>query len=81
MKAHPVDKDSMAAELKPVRALFTRSIVARVDLPAGTVLTPDHLAFKKPGTGIPEKNVQSVLHRKLTKTVAANTMILEEYLE
>jgi N-acetylneuraminate synthase len=81
MKAHPVDKDSMAAELKPVRALFTRSIVARVDLPAGTVLTADHLAFKKPGTGIPEKNVQRVLHRKLTRTVAANTMILEEYLE
>jgi sialic acid synthase SpsE len=81
MKAHPVDKDSMAAELKPVRELFTRSIVALVDLPAGTVLTPDHLAFKKPGTGIPEQDVRRVLRRKLKQTVAANTMILEEYLE
>jgi N,N'-diacetyllegionaminate synthase len=81
MKSHPVDKDSMAAELKPVRALFTRSIVARIDLPAGTVLTADHLAFRKPGTGIPEQNVGRVIHRKLKHPVAANTLILEDHLE
>jgi N,N'-diacetyllegionaminate synthase len=81
MKTHPVDKNSMAAELKPVRALFTRSIVARVDLPAGTVLAAGHLAFKKPGTGIPEQDVRRVLHRTLKQSVAANTMILEEHLE
>ena len=81
MKSHPVDKDSMAAELAGVRALFTRSIVARVDLPAGTVLTADHLAFRKPGTGIPEQNVQRVINRKLKHPVAANTLILEDHLE
>ena len=81
MKSHPVDKDSMAAELKPVRALFTRSIVARVDLPAGTVLSADHLVFRKPGTGIPEQNVRQVIHRKLKHPVAANTLILEDNLE
>ncbi|TAK11090.1 MAG: N-acetylneuraminate synthase [Anaerolineae bacterium] len=53
MRANPVDKDAMAAELEPLRQLFTKSVVARRALPAGTVLAPDHLALKKPGTGIP----------------------------
>jgi N,N'-diacetyllegionaminate synthase len=81
MKRHPVSKDRMAEELAGVRALFTKSIVARTDLPAGTILTPDHLAFKKPGTGIPEQLVASVLQRKLKHAVAADTMILEDNLD
>jgi N,N'-diacetyllegionaminate synthase len=81
MTQHPVSKDRMAEELAGVRALFTKSIVARTDLPAGTLLTLDHLAFKKPGTGIPEQRVTSVLHRKLKHAVAADTMILEDNLD
>ena len=38
MRAHPVDKDASAAETAPLRRLFTRSLVARQPLPAGTVL-------------------------------------------
>ena len=40
MRAHPVDKDAdRARELAPLRALFTKSVVAaRATLPAGTVL-------------------------------------------
>ena len=81
MKANPVDKNAIAAELKPVRELFTRSVVARTDLRAGTVLTIDHVAFKKPGTGIPEHDVGDVLHRKLKRDIPADTLILEEHLE
>lgn len=81
MKAHPVSKDHMADDLKGVRALFTKSIVARGDLPAGTVLTMEHLAFKKPGTGIPEHLVDTVLHRKLKHAVTTDTMILENNLD
>ena len=81
MKAHPVDKDAVAKGLGEVRSLFTKSIVARVDLPAGTVIAEEHLAFRKPGTGIPEEDLSRVLHRKLKRTIAANTLILEEYLE
>lgn len=81
MKEHPVDKDAVAKGLGEVRSLFTKSIVARTDLAAGTVITEEHLAFRKPGTGIPEEHVDRVLHRKLKRTIAANTLILEEYLE
>lgn len=81
MKSHPVSKNEMAAELQPVRALFTKSAVARMDLPAGTVLSMEHITFKKPGTGIPEQNVQQILHRRLLRAIKADTMILEEYLD
>src|SRR5690349_10739860 len=39
---HPVDKDRAAREMEPMRRLFTRSIVARTNLRAGTVLRPEH---------------------------------------
>ena len=49
MKANPVDKDAVAAEVSPLREFFTKSVVARVNLAAGTVLQPEHLMVKKPG--------------------------------
>ena len=55
MRSHPVDKATAAAELAPLRHIFTKSVVAAADLPAGTVLTREHLAAKKPGTGIPAR--------------------------
>src|SRR5688500_17477389 len=47
MHAHPVDKDSIAREMAPLRAIFTKSLVAKGRLAAGTVLTEAHLAIKK----------------------------------
>lgn len=81
MKAHPVDKNAVAEELAPVRNLFTRSVVARESLRAGTVVTASMIAFKKPGTGIPEEKAGVVLGRKLTRDIPADTMIREDDLE
>ena len=69
------------AEMQPLRALFTKSIVARTDLPAGTVLQPEHLALKKPGTGLPEEKLPAVLGSKLKRDVKADTLILNEHFE
>src|SRR6266446_7854957 len=52
MNANPVDKGAMAVEMAPLRDLFTQSIVARVNVPAGTMLSDEHLTTKKPGTGV-----------------------------
>jgi N-acetylneuraminate synthase len=81
MQAHPVDKDRSAAETRPLKQLFTKSIVARTDLAAGTVLRAEHLAIKKPGLGLPEEKLGLVLNRKLKTAVAADNLILEECLE
>ena len=81
MMAEPVEKDAMARELAPLRNLFTKSIVARQDLPAGTVLEEEHLTIKKPANGIPPDRFPAVLHRRLKRSVAADTLLREDDLE
>ncbi len=81
MQTHPVDKDAVAQELAPLRGLCTKSLVARADLPAGTVLREEHLASKKPGTGLPEERLSDLLNRKLKTALTANSQLLEEHLE
>lgn len=72
MKAHPVDKDAVAVDMAPLRAIFTKSLVARVPLRAGTVLAEEHLAAKKPGTGIPAQRLPDLVGRRLRRDVAAD---------
>lgn len=79
--ANPVDKDALAQEMGPLRDMFTKSIVARVDLPAGTVLREEHLALKKPGTGIPARCLPEMVGRRLRRAVKADALLLEEDLE
>jgi len=72
MRRHPVDKDTSARELAPLRALFTKSIVARTALPAGTTLREELLALKKPGTGLPAAALSSVIGRRLRRPLEAD---------
>lgn len=81
MRASPVDKDALAAELEPLRKVFTKSVVARIDLPAATLLEQGHLAAKKPGTGIPAERIGQLVGRRLRRAVAADAMISWEDLE
>jgi N-acetylneuraminate synthase len=81
MRASPVDKDAAAGDVAAMRHLFTKSVVARVDLAAGTVLRPEHLSFKKPGTGIPSERVESVLGRPLRRAVARDQLLSWEDLD
>jgi N-acetylneuraminate synthase len=81
MQANPVDKDRLADELAPLRLTFMKSIVARADLPAGTVLRNEHLALKKPGGGIPPDRLALVVQRRLRRPVEAGAIIREEDLD
>ncbi|MGH3825608.1 MAG: N-acetylneuraminate synthase family protein [Pseudonocardiaceae bacterium] len=67
--AAPVDKDAVAAELAPMRALFGRSLVTRRALPAGHVLTAGDLTAKKPAGGIPPARLESLLGRRLRRAL------------
>jgi len=77
MLANPVDKDKTAQETVPLRDSFTKSIVARKDLPAGTVLSEKHLVGKKPGTGIPINRMGEFTGRRLHRNVAKDEMLKE----
>jgi N,N'-diacetyllegionaminate synthase len=75
MLRHPVDKDATARKLRPMRRLFMKSLVARNDLPVGTVLQPRHLTAKKPGTGIPVERIEEIYGRRTRRLVKGQTMI------
>ena len=75
MLANPVDKDAAANDLRPLRALFTKSVVARVDLPAGTTLREEHLSARKPGTGIPAARLPELVGSRLARSVRANELL------
>lgn len=77
MNGAPVDKDEMARVLAPTRALFTRSVAVRIDLPAGTVLREEHLAVRKPGTGLPPGRIPALLGRRLACNVRSDTLLQE----
>jgi len=76
MLANPVDKDQSAEESKELRRLFTKSVVAGVDLPAGTVLSEEHLLLKKPGTGIPASRLPELIGGRLVRDLKADELIM-----
>jgi N,N'-diacetyllegionaminate synthase len=81
MRSHPVDKDAAAEAMRPMRDLFTKSIVARRELAAGAVLGPEDLAMKKPGTGLPADRLTEVVGRRLRRPLRADEPINAEDLE
>jgi N,N'-diacetyllegionaminate synthase len=81
MKAHPLDKDASAKETAPLRKLFTRSLVASTDLPAGTVIAREHVAIKKPGTGLAPDRLDEIIGRRLKRPVAADQVLAADDIE
>jgi N-acetylneuraminate synthase len=78
MMANQVEKDSMLADVDSLRKIFTKSIVARIDLTAGTVIQREHLALKKSGPGgLPPDSIQDLIGCRLTRDVKANEKIRE----
>jgi N-acetylneuraminate synthase len=81
MNAHPIDKEALAVEMAPLRDLFTKSIVARTDLRAGTVLGEEHLTVKKPGAGIPSARLSEFFGKKLRRGLRVDEMLSETDVE
>jgi len=81
MMANPLDKNQIAQETAGLRDLFTKSVVARVDLACGTVLRKEHLAGKKPGTGIPVVRLDEIIGRRLRRDIKADELLRETDLE
>jgi N-acetylneuraminate synthase len=81
MRANPLDKDASARETEPLRRLFTRSLVTTRTLPAGTVIEPQHLAVKKPGTGLSPDRFDDVVGRRLARPVSRDQVLLADDIE
>jgi len=81
MRANPADKNELPESVTSLRGIFMKSVVARADLPAGTVLREEHLATKKPGSGIPAGELPSLVGRRLRRAVDRDTLLSPEDLE
>jgi N,N'-diacetyllegionaminate synthase len=69
--ASQVDKDAVAADLEPMRSLFTKRLVASEDIPAGAAVEGRHLAARKPGEGIPPSRASEVIGRRVRYAMTA----------
>jgi len=67
-------KAPVESELE-VRDVARRSIVAKVDIPAGTVITEDMLVFKRPGTGVAPTDVSKLIGRKTKYDIKKDELI------
>jgi N,N'-diacetyllegionaminate synthase len=59
-------------------AAARKSVVAATDIPAGTVISRDMLAVKRPGTGLPPGEMASIIGRKARTAIAAGSVITSE---
>ena len=75
MNSNPVDKDSIAIELKKQKLLFGRSLTLKNNLSKGHIITRDDLILKKPGTGIPIENLPDILGKRLRTDVKKNRIL------
>jgi N,N'-diacetyllegionaminate synthase len=79
--SNPVDKDALATEFGPMREIFTKSVVLREALRAGTTLEERHLAAKKPGTGIAARRLPELVGRRLRRDYPADEPLHEKDIE
>ena len=70
----PIAKGVLEIE-KGVREQTRQSVVAKVDLRSGTILTREMLTVKRPGTGVPAAEIEKVVGRKLVRAVKGNCVV------
>ena len=56
----------------------SRSIVAAKDIPAGTVVTAEHLTVKRPGFGIAPKHLELLVGRTASVDIEFDDILLWE---
>lgn len=67
-------KEPALGELGTAR-VARRSLVAARDIPAGTILTEDLIAVKRPGTGLPPSMRPQLVGRKVRVAVSADSLL------
>jgi N-acetylneuraminate synthase len=77
MLASPVIKSDIG-RFVTMKRIFEKSIVARVTIPAGTVLTAAMLQIKKPGTGISAARWHEVIGQRAVRMIQTDTVLVPE---
>jgi len=80
MLSHKVNKDNIG-QFREMKMIFEKSVVARMFIPKGTVVTREMLAFKKPGNGLRADRFIEIVGKRTNRDIFENSMILREYVE
>ena len=81
MRGHPGDKEQLPDSVTELRDIFMKSIVAARDLEAGTLLGEEDLVAKKPGTGIPARELPEFMGRRLLRRLEKDEMLSKDDFE
>jgi len=71
-----VNKDETQQKLQHMKQIFEKSIVAAETLTQGTTIKPEHLAYKKPGDGIPARKFREFIGKTLAVDLVKDQKIL-----
>jgi sialic acid synthase len=66
---------------RPVRAKLGKSVVAKEDMPIGTVVEARHLTTKSPGTGLNPQLIDSIIGRQMRVALAVDQQVTLDMLE
>jgi N-acetylneuraminate synthase len=77
MKSNRVDK-TRVDRFQEMKDIFEKSLVAEVDIPAGTILSHEQIGIKKPGTGISAARLNEFLGKTLYREVKAGELLSEK---
>ena len=75
LKKNNVDKTKLDKKLLENKQIFTKSCALRNSKKKGEILKKNDITFKKPGTGIPERNMNSIIGKKLIKDLSNNRLL------
>jgi N-acetylneuraminate synthase len=70
----PVDKDD-TSQVRGMKEIFEKSIVAGVDIPKGTKIVSSMLKLKKPGTGIPSYKIDGIIGKTAVRNIERDTIL------
>lgn len=78
MLTTPVDKSLAASEMSVTRFLFTQSLAPRRTLAKGHKVTAEDFTTKKPGTGIPARDLDKYIGRILARDVTPERLFRDD---
>ena len=64
-----------------IKRAARRSIVAKVDIPKGTIIAEDMLDVKRPGTGIEPKYIDMIVGKKAKENIRKDELVTREIIE
>lgn len=62
-------------EEEEIKKVARRSIVVKVDIPKGAIITKEMITFKRPGTGLPPKYHNEIIGKRARRDIRADELI------